>query len=192
MTNQILTLVAVLIGALASFLSTSWLNRSQHRSDLDRSWRLTRLESYRNYLRDAKTMRTIAQRMAAGVGLDDQAAPLERAVSSDALAQADADRSAAYEMVALTGSCETLAAAHILNRALWRLDWFARGRLDDNDRPGWQEAMRAYMVAIDAFHEAARRDMGVPGAYRRREPEIPPNVLYEQERRNSCAPHSYG
>jgi len=133
MTNQILTLVAVLIGALASFLSTSWLNRSEQRNDLDRSWRFTRLESYRNYLRDAKT----------------------------------------------------LEAAHILNRDLWRLDWFARGQLDDNDRPGWQDAMRRYMVAIDTFNEAARRDMGVPGTYSRREPEIPPNVLYEQERRNS-------
>jgi hypothetical protein len=183
MTNQILTLVAVLVGALASFLSTGWLNRAQQRSDLDRSWRLTRLDSYKNYLRDAKAMRTIAQRIAAGVGLDEQAPPLDRAVSSAALAQADADRSASYEMVALTGSSEALEAAQNLNRALWRLDWFARGRLDDSDRAGWRDAMRLYMVAIDTFHEAARKDMGVPGTYARRRLEIPPNVLYQQEKR---------
>jgi hypothetical protein len=181
MTNQVLTLVAVLVGALASFLSTSWLNRAQQRSDLDRSWRLTRLESYRDYLRDAKAMRIIAQRIAAGIGLDDEAPPLDRGVSLDVLAQTDAARSASYEMVALTGSAETLEAAHALNRALWRLEWFARGLLDDRDRTGWQDGMGRYMAAIDAFNEAGRKDLGIPGTYIRRQPEIPPDVMYRND-----------
>jgi hypothetical protein len=146
------------------------------------------LEAYRDYLRDAKALRIIAQRIAASVDLDDQAPPLPRGESLAVLAQADASRGASHEMVALTGSAETLRAAHQLNRSLWRLEWFARGLIDDEDSQGWKEAMRQYMQAIDVFIESARKDVGAPDVYSRRSPEPSPAVAYLQERQERRAP----
>jgi hypothetical protein len=88
------------------------------------------------------------------------------------------------EMVALLGSKETVSALGELNRAVWRMEWFARGLLDDDDREGWEEAGRAYRQAANRFHDCARRDLGVPGELRPRdlEPSPRPHSVAEDGR----------
>jgi hypothetical protein len=52
-------------------------------------------------------------------------------------------RSSSYETVALLGAPPVVAAARELNRAVWRLDWYARGLLNDADARGWWDVVSA-------------------------------------------------
>lgn len=78
-------------------------------------------------------------------------------------------------MVALIGGEETVKAHRVINAAVWRIEWFARGLVDDTDKDSWHRAEEEYVAAINTFHERARRDIGVPGKYVNREarPEPP-------------------
>ena len=188
MASQIITLSAVLLGAFMSYLATTLAERSRHRKALALEWRQRKLESYRQYLVDAKQVRMIAQRIAAGVGLDDQAEPLTRPDGVPLLVEADRTRGVSFEMVTLLGNAHTVLAGRELNRAIWRLEWFARGRLRDDDTSGWHAAMRRYHQAIHTFNASVRHDLGVPGEYAVRRTEGSPRLAYERELTEAADP----
>ena len=64
---------------------------------LGREWRDRRLQAYGAYVGDIKRMRDLAQRVAAAVGLDDQAPPLDREAGLPLLAEANMTRSSSFE-----------------------------------------------------------------------------------------------
>jgi hypothetical protein len=134
--GPVLAHVGVIIGAGLSYLFTTLGEHRRERWALGREWRERKLQAYGRYLGDVKRMRDLAQRIAAHVGLDDQAFPLPREQGIDQLAEANMARSSSYETVALLGAPDVVEAARELNRAVWRLDWLARGLLDDSDSQG--------------------------------------------------------
>lgn len=46
-------------------------------------------------------------------------------------------------------------------QTVWRLEWFAAGRLTAADQ--WEPSLRDTELARDRFYECARRDLGVQG-----------------------------
>jgi hypothetical protein len=146
--------------------------RRRERWAVDRERRERRLRTYSGYLSDVKRMKNIAARIAADAGLDDRAPPLARTAGQDALAEAAMARGDSFETLALMGERDLVEAARALNRAVWRLEWFARGLLDDTDIDGRRIAKGGYYRAVRHFQEIARRELGgdrrVPGPGRGR------------------------
>jgi hypothetical protein len=109
----------------------------------------------------------LSQRIAASVGLDGRAQPLTREEGLPLLAAAEATRSVSTEMVALLGSGETVSALGELNRAVWRMEWFARGLLDDGSsrdgqRRGGPTSLRsAAFMSVPAVIWACRGSTGL-------------------------------
>jgi hypothetical protein len=178
-------LAGVVIGAVLSYVFTYFGERRREEWALDREWRERMLEACTAYLADVKRMRDIAQRIAADVGLDGQAPALPRDSGIDLLAEANMARSRSFETVALITGAETVDAARELNRVTWRLEWFARGLLDDADVAGWEDAVRRYHRAMNAFHLCVRRELGINSEFSPRRPEHSPREQWESDRRRS-------
>ncbi|MEV6633209.1 hypothetical protein AB0M54_20915 [Actinoplanes sp. NPDC051470] len=181
--GPVLALIGVVVGGALSFIFAFVGESRRERWALRREWRERKLQAYSGYLADCKRLRDLAQRLAAGVGLDDQAPPLPRSENLEPLAEANMARSASFETVSLVGGKDVVEAGRRLNVALWRLEWFARGFLDDTDTVGWSEAMAGYFAAINDFHRCARCDLAVAGEFSPRTAETSPRILYERDRR---------
>jgi hypothetical protein len=154
--GPLLALAGVVVGAVLALLG----ERRRERCALGREWRERRLRAYAAYVADIRRLRSIAQRIAVDVGLDDQALPLSRD-DMDLLAEANMARGNSFETLALMANRDVAEAARELNRAVWRLEWFARGLLDDTDIEGWHIALRDYFHAVNLFHEHARHELGL-------------------------------
>jgi hypothetical protein len=182
-TGPLIALVGVVVGAVLSYAFALLGERRRERWALGREWRERRLQTYGSFVADVKRMRSLAQRVAADIGLDDQAPPLARELALDLLADANMARGGSFEALAMMADRRLVEAARALNRAVWRLEWFARGLLDDSDVEGWHIAVRDYFVAINLFHELAREELGVTGEFSPRDAEGSPREQYERERR---------
>ncbi|WP_155123440.1 MULTISPECIES: hypothetical protein [unclassified Actinoplanes] len=181
--GPLIALAGVLIGAILSYVFSLKGERRRERWALDREWRERRLQTYSEYVSDVKRMKSIAARIAAGLGLDDQSPPLDRETGKNVLAEANMARGNSFETLALMGDQALVEAARALNRAVWRLEWFARGLLDDTDVEGWDIATRDYYHAVNDFHRLARHELGVTGVFSPREAEGSPREQYELDRR---------
>ncbi|MEV4296090.1 hypothetical protein [Microbispora rosea] len=176
--GQVVTLLAVVIGALTSFVVTTVGDRLRFRRERSRHWADKKLEAYAEYLIAVKSMNQISRRIAAGRGIDRRAPALSGDEALALLAQAEARRAGASEMVALIGEASVVASVRVLNREVWRLEWVARGLLD-TDEVAWEACNQAYVRALNAVHESIRRDLHIPGMSLPREvgkpwvPELP-------------------
>ena len=167
----LLGLVGVIIGAGLAYLFTTLGERRRERWALSREWRERKLQAYGRYLSDVKRMRDLAQRIAAASGLDDQAFPLPAETGIDQLADANTARGSSFETLVLIAGQDVVDAGRALDKAVWRLDRHARGKLSGSSPDTWLEALRLYHAAIDVFHNAARADLGVTSALLPRQTE---------------------
>jgi hypothetical protein len=166
MVTQLVTVLAVLLGAAASYLATSAMERTRHKRDLSERWVERKLDAYMSYLSDVKQMRAIARRILHDTGLDPNLPiSLSREEGLPLLAEAEAHRSVSAERVLLVGNEDVITALHALNKAVWKIEWFARELIDNADTDAWRQAAGEYALAINHFQECARRDMHVPGSY---------------------------
>jgi hypothetical protein len=166
MVTQLITLLAVLLGAASSYLVGSASERVRYRRDLDQRWTERKLDAYVAYLSDIKEMRAIARRILRDSGLDPNLPiPLTKEEGLPLLAEAEAHRSVSAELVLLVGSEEIVNALHALNQAVWKIEWFARGLIDNSDADAWRQASSEFAAAINSFQECARRDVRAPGSY---------------------------
>ncbi|MFB9357610.1 hypothetical protein [Actinoplanes nipponensis] len=186
--GPLLALAGVLLGAVLSYAFSVQGENRRERWALSREWRERRLQTYGAFVSDIKRMKSVAARIAADVGLDDQAPPMTREAGKDVLAEANMARGNSFETLSLIAGREVVQAARALNRAVWRLEWFARGLLDDTDVDGWLVAKRGYYHALNRFHEIARHELGVTGVFSPREEEGSPREQYELERQARTLP----
>ena len=160
--QQLPALVGVGVGALATYVTTSLGERSRWRRERSSRWDDARMRAYADYGDAVKKVSHLASRIAAGRGLPHSVESLAPgAEAMEALEASDGERARAWERVLLLGAPETVAAARAWHQAVWRLVWFARGRLTDPDQ--WKASMRETEAARDRFYECARRDLGVTG-----------------------------
>lgn len=167
MASQIITLVAVLLGAASTYVASQITERAKYRRDLDQRWTQRKLDAYVAYLSDIKRMRAIARRMLRAGALDDPTLPaaLPREEGLPLLAEAEARRSVSAEVVLLVASEEVIEALRTLNQAIWKIEWFARELIDVENTEAWHQATLEYNRAINTFQERVRKDLDVPGRY---------------------------
>jgi hypothetical protein len=161
--SQLVVLASVIVGALASYLTTAATERARWRRNLDNRWDDRRIEAYASYAQAVKDIISISSRLAAGRGFGNASEPLAPTEENLALlAKAGATRANLWESVLLLGNPETVMAARKWHETAWRLEWFARGRLP-NKNANWQEARSAANEARSLFYESARKDLQVKG-----------------------------
>ena len=162
--NQALVLLGVIIGALASYLTTAATERARWKRALDSRWDDRRVEAYASYAQSVKEMINIAGRIAAGRGLlGNDLEPLAPTQENlDLLAAAENERARQWETVLLLGHPQTVAADRNWHEHAWRLEAYARALLTGNNSD-WPATRDAVDVARDAFYESARSDLRVTG-----------------------------
>src|SRR5580704_8203450 len=98
--NQVLVLLGVVIGALASYLTTAATERARWRRALDSRWDDRRVEAYAAYAQAVKEIISVSSRLAAGRGIGGSNQPLSQTQENlDLLATAGAARAGAWEAV---------------------------------------------------------------------------------------------
>ena len=163
MLSQLLVLAGVVIGALASYLTTATTERARWKRDLDSRWDDRRAEAYASYAQSVKDIISISDRLAAGQGVTPNHRPLPVTDENlEVLAVAGEKRALAWETVLLLGDTDTVRAARNWHEAVWRLERFARGEMAGE--PGdWQKARTEANRTRSLFYESARKDLQVRG-----------------------------
>ena len=161
--SQFFILLGVIIGALASYLTTAATERARWKRALDSRWDDRRVEAYAGYAQAVKEIINVSSRLAGGRGIGGSNQPLSPTQENlDLLASAGAARASAWEGVLLLGHPDTVAAARKWHESVWRLEWLARG-LITGDLEDWEKARSAANTARSLFYESARRDLQVRG-----------------------------
>jgi len=160
--RQLPALIGVGLGALVAYATTFMNERTRWRRERTARWDEARMRAYAEYGDAVKKVSHIASRIAAGRGLPHSVESLAPdADAMEALSNAGSERARAWEPVLLLGEPETVAAARAWHQTVWRLEWYAAGRLTAADQ--WDSALRDTEVARDKFYDCARRDLGVKG-----------------------------
>ncbi|MGW6743089.1 hypothetical protein ACWGDX_20575 [Streptomyces sp. NPDC055025] len=159
--EQLVTVAAVLLGALTTHLTNYVMERSRHRRELLTRWDDRKLDAYSGYVDRVRAGIFLA------VQLYEHKEGLRRSEHSEAemageLAEAERHRGRSFEQIMLLGGDEVVEAAHELNAAALAVDWQATGKTAGSLEE-WRERNRVVFREINQFHEAARVDLGVQG-----------------------------
>jgi hypothetical protein len=163
MSSQLLVLAGVIIGALASYLTTAATERARWKRALDSRWDDRRVDAYASYAQALKDEISISSRLAAGRGIAVNSRQLSTTEDNvELLASAGIKRAAAWETVLLLGHPDTVEAARNWHETVWRLEGFARGEITGS-LEDWEEARSEVNRARSSFYESARKDLQVRG-----------------------------
>jgi hypothetical protein len=156
---QLITLLGVALGALASFVSTKLVDRGRWQRDERTRWDTKRLECYSEF--SAAIMRFIntEYRLAAGFGLPAAVEPLDAETGFPALATAEAELSIFWAQLLILGSPEVISAAQNWRNEAWHLESFARGHRKNPAE--FAAAAEQRREARRRFYAAVRADLGV-------------------------------
>ncbi|WP_043255373.1 hypothetical protein [Streptomyces sp. Tu6071] len=183
--GQVVTIGAVVIGALTTHLTNHMLERQRVRHVLLTRWDERKLETYAVYIDAVRTCIYSAVALyEARTGLAQSPHPDGRLTEN--LTNAEGARSRAFERVMLLAHEDVIEAAHAVNTATKAVDWRARGTTD-GPLAEWRELNRDAFRAINAFHEAARADLGVLGAFQG-EDHSARDLILPESRRDGQAP----
>ncbi|MFI0940937.1 hypothetical protein [Streptomyces sp. NPDC021020] len=160
--EQLLTIAAVLLGAMTTYLTNYWTERQKIRREQLTRWDDRKLDAYENYVDRVRAAVFLAVELyehREGIRASDDPEPQLRAQLADAIRL----QGRAFERIMLLAGDEVIEAAHDLNAASRAVDWQATGK-----QPGtltdWRDRNREVFAAINAFHESARVDLGVSGS----------------------------
>jgi hypothetical protein len=156
---QLLTILGVAVGAMASFISARLLDRERWRREEILRWDTTRLESYMDFAVAVKKQNEIARRICAGLGLPASLQPLEQAEGLKLLAETNHELEVKFEPVLMLGTPEAINAAQAWRHSAWHLEWLARGMRNDPEE--YRRATDATREARKHYYSAIRADIGV-------------------------------
>jgi hypothetical protein len=159
--GQLPTLIGVVVGTLGTILATQLSDRARWRRTQSVRWDNQRVDAYAEYARALKEVHLLATRLTAPSRPSSQAHPIDPDAGLELLAEADAERTKAWERVLLFGDAATVAAAREWRDAVLQLELSARGR-----SPGdfeWVPAVRRADEGRDRFYETARASLAVGG-----------------------------
>ena len=151
-------LIGVLLGAFATFMTSSATERSRWRRQQSIRWDDKRLAAYTEYANAVKHVISTAVRLAAvrGVYPDDEWFAHQCTV--DDLAGAEEQRTLKWEAVLLLGSENVITAGREWHQVTFRLMRLACGQTSDMT---WPEAIKKTGRARRNFYVAAKADLGV-------------------------------
>ena len=157
--SNFLAAIPALIGVVVGVAATGWADMIRWKRGQAVRWDERRVDAYAEYARAIKRIHMTALGMvsphrAEQINPDDGLAML---------AQADADRTEAWEGVLLLGDRETTHAAFRWQNMVEAEAEFARSRPDDGESDEWIAAVRSADQARDSFYAAARKSVNVRG-----------------------------
>lgn len=159
--EQLVTIAAVLLGALTTHLTNHLMERSRTKYQLLTRWDEKKLDTYGDYVDKIRTCILLSSDLhAAKQGLR-EVARTESEILAE-LVEAMRVRGLASERIMLLAGDDVVEAAHELNAVTLEVDRHATGQIE-GDSELWRERNRAAFRALNAFHEAARKDLGVQG-----------------------------
>lgn len=158
--QQFITLLGVLIGALATFTGSTWAERLKWRRTIETRWDEKRFDAYSEYAVAVKRYVTALRRVAGSMGLDSVAHPLDRSFGLSEIDNAEVERAAAFEHVLLLGDQAAVDAARGWHRMAWELAYLIQG-INPGGGPEWRAAMEQVWIARGRFYECARLSLGV-------------------------------
>ncbi|NED11286.1 hypothetical protein [Streptomyces sp. SID9124] len=161
--GQLVTIAAVLVGALTTHMTNHLMERHRTRYAMLTRWDERKLEAYAGYIdrvRRCIYSAVLLYEVRSGMRTIDRA---ESDLTLE-LAEAEGSRMRAFERVMLLAENQVIEAAHGVNRAAAAIDWQSRGATEGT-LADWRELHRAVFSAINVFHEAARNDLGVNGTF---------------------------
>ncbi len=163
--SQLLVLAGVVVGALASYLTTAVTERTRWKRTLDSRWDDRRVDVYASYAQAVKDIITISSRIYAGRNItadsDSWALPPSKE-NLELLESAKRKRATAWEPVLLLGHPDTVKAARNWHESVWVLERWARGDATGK-REDWEKASSEVTRARSLFYESARNDLQVRG-----------------------------
>lgn len=157
-----MTIAAVLLGAGTTQLTNYLMERSRYRRELHTRWDDRKLEAYEGYVDRVRASVYLAVRLyehREGLRPAERSEPELR----EDMAEGERLRGRVFERVLLLGGDQVVEAAHELYAVARAIDWQADGRTAGTLEE-WRERHRAVFRRINAFHEAARQDLGVRGS----------------------------
>jgi hypothetical protein len=131
---------------------------------------MKRLDAYVTYAAAVKEIHSIALRIAAPYRPHSQAWPIERGQGLELLAEANAQRTKAWEALLLLGDENTVASARAWQDAVWVEQRLCSG--NSTDVMEWQSAVEAADKARDRFYLAARDSLAVHSGFVTQSPFI--------------------
>jgi hypothetical protein len=158
--HQLPALIGVIVGALASFLAGSTMERTRWKHERASRWDDKRAQIYSDYGYAIKNVYVQCVRIAnscRGLGQRSEIIDCDQALAD--LGQLTDHRTAIWESVLLMGDPATIAAARAWHRGVWQVERFARGERTDADE--WHPALDQIATLRAAFYEAARHDLGI-------------------------------
>jgi hypothetical protein len=182
--GQLFTLIGVALGAVLSYFARSLADRAGFRHDLGRRWEERKLDAYAQYVNDVKQVGVIARGIAGTRGLHVHITCIPLSEGIPLLDEAEARREQSTELLTLLAGRKTITAYRLLNRAVGRLEWFARGTPPDVEANEWEQAFKEYERAFDLFYVCVRTELGVPEEYlpRDRTGDISPEAWVKEVR----------
>ncbi|WP_405849183.1 hypothetical protein OG211_18315 [Streptomyces niveus] len=159
--EQLVTVAAVLLGALTTHLTNYVMEQSRHRRELLTRWDDRKLDAYSGYVDRVRAGIFLAVRLyehREGI----RASEMPEAEMVADLAEAERFRGQSFEQVMLLGGDDVVEAAHELHSAIRAIDWQATG-ITTGTLEEWRKLHRGAFRGINEFHEAARVDLGVRG-----------------------------
>jgi len=154
--------VGVAVGALLSFALSAVGDRARWRRDVAIRWDPQRMPVYAEYGFAVRHMYQIVLAVATRHGYGQGPSRPVTPDADTALAEAETDRAARFEVVLLIGNPRTIAAARRWHQSVWHLECFARGRLSGHAE--WEAAVREFGAARAEYYQAARLDLGIAGS----------------------------
>ncbi len=161
--TQAVTIAAVLLGALTTYVTNHLMERSNRRQTFRTRWDEKKLDAYADYIGRVRAS-IHASVLLYEVREDIRAVPRgEHDLMMD-LTEAGGAQALAFERVMLLAGDDVVDASHRVQEATAAIGWQARGAVEGTLEE-WRGLHTAAFGAINAFHQRARADLGVSGAF---------------------------
>jgi hypothetical protein len=156
----VITILAVLVGATATFLATHGIERARWRRERSARWDERRLEAYTEYANAVKIAIIRARSILGAMGLSETLTPLSPQEGLALLAIDENSRTVKLEAVMILGTAETIRAAREWHALAWRFQDWATGRKPTTQ----QEVEQSYaesQTAREAYYAAVRAELEI-------------------------------
>lgn len=157
----VITIAAVAIGALGTYLATQGIERARWARENATRWDERKRQVYTEYAASVKMVIIRSRSILGGLGLSPTLTPISREEGLPLLALEENSRSEKLESVMMIGSPGLVAAARSWHGIAWKFHQWAIGATQTTADEVERE-YEAAQVAREAFYRAARDELGLP------------------------------
>ncbi|MEU8351369.1 hypothetical protein [Streptomyces sp. NPDC048845] len=161
--GQLVTIAAVLLGAITTHVTTHLIERARHERQLMTRWDEKKLDAYSAYVGQVRAS-IYAAVLVYEVREQMRTVPRSEHELTMDLTEASTAQGLAFERVMMLAGDSVIEAAHAVQEATAAIGWQARGAVAGTLEE-WRELHATAFAAINRFHECARVDLGVSGAF---------------------------